>query len=230
MLHHSRPRGPIDQPPPALPQAIGDLGRVVGSALQSLRVARELLESTPAAADAYRHVLDAHHAGELASRIAMTIRAGRADQQPATCLAESVERAIATVRPLVPEGTSVRSAHYPGLRIAMERTELTRVLFNVLANAVVSGVGVSRPNDVRVRTRTHVDWVAIIVTDSGRGIPPAVLEQLRDARKGFDPESGLGSTLAVLRRSGGSLRVQTQNGIGTEVTLEVPRAHTGDEW
>jgi len=106
--------------------------------------------------------------------------------------------------------------------------EIRQVLVNLLLNACqASGDGQA----VLIQGRSDTDSagvpVAIVeVVDEGAGIPPSVLSQI------FDPffttkanGGGLGLCLCrdVMTRSGGSIVVTSEPGVGTRVTLTFPQ-------
>ena len=80
-----------------------------------------------------------------------------------------------------------------------------------------------------VQRSAHHDWIEIALRDTGRGIPPEALERI------FDPffttrPSGTGLGLAIARKivesMGGSIRAESQPGMGTVFLLWLRRAFT----
>jgi two-component system NtrC family sensor kinase len=74
------------------------------------------------------------------------------------------------------------------------------------------------------------DFVALSVHDSGTGIPPDLLSKIvepffttKSASKGTG--LGLSQVYGFARQSGGSLMVESEVGVGTVVTLYLPRSH-----
>ena len=73
------------------------------------------------------------------------------------------------------------------------------------------------------------DYVAVSVADAGSGIPPAILDKVFNpffTTKEVGKGSGLGlsQVLGVAQQLGGGVRIETQAGIGTTVTVYLPRA------
>jgi signal transduction histidine kinase/ActR/RegA family two-component response regulator len=73
------------------------------------------------------------------------------------------------------------------------------------------------------------DFVAIIVTDTGTGIPPKILEKVFDpffTTKEVGAGSGLGLSMVLgfAQQSSGSVRIESELGCGTTVTLYLPRS------
>jgi signal transduction histidine kinase len=130
-----------------------------------------------------------------------------------TCGAASVRIVSEVVGPLTVDG---------------EPALLERALFNVLSNAVKFS---HRGGTVVITGAVHQDRVVITVRDTGVGIPADELPQIftRFFRSEADaahsvPGAGLG--LAVVQESvqrhGGRVSVDSDLGIGTTVTLDLP--------
>jgi signal transduction histidine kinase len=75
----------------------------------------------------------------------------------------------------------------------------------------------------------------VTVTDHGEGMPPDVVAHVFDrfyradpSRTGAAGNSGLGLAIAswALREMGGDVRVESEVGAGTRVTLVVPASHS----
>jgi signal transduction histidine kinase len=78
-----------------------------------------------------------------------------------------------------------------------------------------------------VRVSCDPGKVTLVVADTGTGIEPAALSQV------FDPffttkEAGTGLGLSIVRKivdqHGGEVRIESDRGVGTEVTVTLPRA------
>ncbi|HWT31964.1 MAG TPA: response regulator, partial [Propylenella sp.] len=73
------------------------------------------------------------------------------------------------------------------------------------------------------------DYVAISLIDSGEGIPAEIRDRIFEpffTTKGADKGSGLGlsQVYGFVRQSGGHVRIVSEAGVGTSVTLLLPRA------
>ncbi len=114
--------------------------------------------------------------------------------------------------------------------VEVDRVLLAQALSNLLQNAVESYPAAGEgPIFVRVRAETRKvgTLVAIAIEDRGGGIDPAVLPQIGDP---FTSSKGTGRGLGVLnvRRvvellHGGTLEIQSELGVGTCMTLALPR-------
>ncbi len=113
--------------------------------------------------------------------------------------------------------------------VRIVRDQLQQVLLNLVLNAQ-QGDGEPRHTEDRnicIDTDEQGGTVIITVTDQGPGIPPEKLQTL------FQPfhstkSSGLGLGLyqckRIIEEHGGSIRVQSEVGRGTEVRIELPAA------
>lgn len=108
---------------------------------------------------------------------------------------------------------------------------LTQAILNVLQNALEAlpvGQG-GTEGLVEVRVRAENGEVRVLVSDTGVGIAPDDLTRVFKpfyTTKESDRHVGLGLSLAqeILRRHGGSLRIESDLGTGTRVTLSLPVA------
>jgi signal transduction histidine kinase len=117
-----------------------------------------------------------------------------------------------------------------GLFARVNGSELSRVISNLINNSVEAFTG---PGRVTVAIRGYTDQVAVIVSDNGKGIPPEVLARLGErgvthGKEGTSSGSGLGVYHAreTIEKAGGKFSIQSQIGMGTMITLTLPRAES----
>lgn len=118
--------------------------------------------------------------------------------------------------------------HEPPPIVRGDALMLRRILQNLVGNAVESLDG--RPGTVTVRTDADGERARITVADTGRGMSR---EQLDRAFDDFytTKEGGTGLGLSVVRRLvadlEGTLRVETEPGIGTRFVVDLPAGAKG---
>lgn len=110
---------------------------------------------------------------------------------------------------------------------AMDSSLLRHIVNNLLSNALKYS-----PDDspVTLTVRTEPEQIIFIIKDRGIGIPDADQERLfetfhRAANAKGVPGTGLG--LAIVKESvdqhGGTITIESQEGVGTTVTVALPR-------
>jgi len=125
--------------------------------------------------------------------------------------------------------------HGAPLTVLADREKLQQVVLNLLANAVKftpPGGKIS----VSCEPAPASDYVAVRVTDTGRGIPPDKLEaifepfvQVGRGTTGSGDGTGLGLAISrdLARAMGGDLVAESTPGAGSTFTLLLPRAEPG---
>ncbi len=157
------------------------------------------------------------------------------DPQPVD-LAETVDYCIQLTRRRADErGITVTSSlpEVPFTLIADPRA-CKQILLNLLSNAVKFSLPGGR---VEVTARIVQDRIRLTVRDNGVGIPASALSRIGQA---FEQASnnpllareGTGLGLALVRalatRHGGSVRIESEEHVGTLVTVELPLAVRGE--
>jgi signal transduction histidine kinase len=119
----------------------------------------------------------------------------------------------------------------PTPRVEANESRLGQVVVNLLVNASQALSESSAPrNEVRVRTWTDErGWALLAIEDNGEGIPANVIERVYDpffTTKPAHEGTGLGLSIVrnIVRGAGGSIRIDSEVGIGTRVTVELPPA------
>jgi signal transduction histidine kinase len=109
--------------------------------------------------------------------------------------------------------------------ISGDRARLKQVFVNILDNAAKHG-GSGKKIDAELAVEKN--WVIITVRDYGPGIPESELPHVKyKFYKGSSSVRGSGIGLSVsdeiMRLHGGELEIESQEGVGTKVTLRLPR-------
>jgi signal transduction histidine kinase len=117
-----------------------------------------------------------------------------------------------------------------GLFGKIDLTEFTVLLSNLLNNAVEARS--EFPLRVELTCESVKNLTRISIRDNGRGIPTSILSQLglNPVTYGKERGTGIGVLHAYrnIKKWGGTLAVSSQEGIGTEVILEIPRINAPD--
>jgi signal transduction histidine kinase len=140
-------------------------------------------------------------------------------------VAETVE-SFAAANPGVPVTRMALSAD---LRVTADPTEISRIVANLLDNAV--RYGGRRANPPRIATRGDHREAVVEVSDDGPGIAAADLDRIFEpfhrvhAEAGSPEGSGLGLTIArsLAERNGGRLTATSQPGAGATFRLSLAR-------
>ncbi len=105
---------------------------------------------------------------------------------------------------------------------------LVQVFVNLLLNAVDA---VGKGGRVRIAAESKHDpgWIRVTVTDDGHGIPAHALPYVFDPffttkPRGKGTGLGLSVSLGIVRQHGGDIRVESEPGKGTTVTVLLPAA------
>lgn len=110
----------------------------------------------------------------------------------------------------------------------MDRTQLIRVITNLVKNAIQAIPEEQPGKSVVVAIRRTDDWVKICVSDNGTGIAP------QDAPRIFEPKfttksSGMGLGLGIIKNIienyKGTITFETEVGKGTTFTVSLPLVH-----
>lgn len=110
------------------------------------------------------------------------------------------------------------------LRVAMPEEHLVQVLLNLVVNA---GDAVADDGAIVIACTSERDGVTIRVRDDGHGISAEDLDAIFDpffTTKSRERGTGLGLWVChtLVERWGGSIRVESEAGVGTVVTVDLP--------
>ncbi|MFF2267775.1 ATP-binding protein [Cellulosimicrobium cellulans] len=154
--------------------------------------------------------------------------AGHEDVAPGPVdVAELLDELRGTTLPVVRPGVALRTVAAPGLTLVTDRRLLSRVLRNLLTNAVKF----TDHGEVVLRAETDGEVVRFDVDDTGLGIPAdqldAVFEEFVQVPNRLQPTvRGTGLGLPYARRTsealGGTLVATSRPGEGSVFTLRLP--------
>jgi len=145
-------------------------------------------------------------------------------------LAELAQGCINLVRPLADARGITIGTQFEPATLKGDVARLRQVVINLLDNAIYYNYD---RGTIRVETRTEAETVALIVSDSGRGIAPEDLPHIfkrfyraDKARTHQERRAGLGLAIvkAIVVRAGGSVGIHSELEQGTTVTVRLPLA------
>src|SRR5215218_8306431 len=137
-------------------------------------------------------------------------------------LREAVQQAVERMEPLAESAGLGILVEGESARVPADSEWLQEVLLVLLSNAIKHS---SRGGDIRVRIRSG----AVTVEDEGAGISPADLPHIFERfyrGKGSSEGFGLGLSICkeLAERMGGSISINSREGVGTAVKVELPEA------
>src|SRR5262249_6944079 len=105
--------------------------------------------------------------------------------------------------------------------------QLQQVLLNILNNAHDAVLMQPFQPGIHVRTEARTETVVIHIEDNGPGIPKSELKKVFDpffTTKPVGKGTGLGLSISygIIREHNGDIRIQSEPGVGTTVTIELP--------
>jgi len=157
---------------------------------------------------------------------------------------EIVTRMIAILQRTLGEDIALKAALGGGLwPTATDSSQLEDALLNLAVNArdamPIGGQLVIETANVHLDEAyaahnvevTAGDYVAVIVSDTGSGMPPEVIERAFEpffTTKGVGHGSGLGLSMVYgfVKQSGGHVKIYSEAGHGTSIKLYLPRAES----
>jgi CheY-like chemotaxis protein len=214
-----------------LGRLLSDVAHEVSNPLTTLVARSAMIRMSSTLADAHRHAGIIEEQGQRAARSMRTLSVFGQHHEPGRVLIdlnEVVSVALELQRhQLAGSNITVAVEIEPGLpHVSGEEQELQQVVLNLVLNAF-EAIAAARPRGA-ITVSTHADeervWVSI--RDDGPGMPPEV------ADRAFQPffttkEERLGLGLGIARElaiaHGGDIAAHSVEGVGTIVTLTLPR-------
>jgi signal transduction histidine kinase len=106
--------------------------------------------------------------------------------------------------------------------ITMDPETLTQAFINIMKNGMQA---MGQGGTLRIEAKSLKDGVEVMISDSGSGIPPEQMEKIFNYYY-TTKEKGVGLGLPIAHRiieaHGGQLRIESQVGSGTKVTVRLP--------
>jgi two-component system heavy metal sensor histidine kinase CusS len=214
-----------------------DLAHELRTPVNNIRGEIEVALARSRSASEYREVLNSNleEVVRLSELIASLLFLARTES-PGTCLKRehiSVDQLLQTVKdyyegPADQAGVALTINSSPGLKAVLDSSLIKRAIGNLVSNALAH-----TPIDgsISLNASEGCDGLEISVRDSGCGVPPQFIERLFDRFYRVDParsqqSGGFGLGLSIVRGimvlHGGDVRIASEVGKGTHVTLTIP--------
>ncbi|MEN0067522.1 MAG: hybrid sensor histidine kinase/response regulator [Myxococcota bacterium] len=138
-----------------------------------------------------------------------------------------VHSALAVAQSQLPDGTCIEVECDADLTVVCDRTDLGRILVNLVVNAGHAMVEAQTPNPtLRIEATGHAEHVQLRVSDNGPGVPQALRDRIFEPRFTTRPArggTGLGLSIArqLMEANHGSLRLVDNDGIGATFELRM---------
>jgi signal transduction histidine kinase len=120
-----------------------------------------------------------------------------------------------------------------GIDVEFDQARMQRAMINLISNASEAMVGtgedpakfaVQNPK-LRIVTRREADTVVITVSDNGPGIPPEIMEKIREplfTTKSFGTGLGIPAVDQIANQHGGHMEVKSEVGHGAHFSIHIP--------
>jgi PAS domain S-box-containing protein len=127
-----------------------------------------------------------------------------------------------------------------GKKIPFDPGRMSRALINMLSNATEAMVGKGgeefkgQGDQARIKVRTYQaeEHVFLEVSDNGPGIPPEMLDKIREplfTTKQFGTGLGIAAIEQIAMLHGGSLSITSVVGLGTSFAVKIPAEASREE-
>jgi signal transduction histidine kinase len=241
LVQKSRRRDRIEQARLSRVQRLEGLGRIAGGIAHDLGNTIRIMQSTflllkPSLADRPDTLSLVNEADQsLRGARAMIERllafARRQELRPEVTV---IDECIAGFAPILRQAAGPRIAldlklAGTGSAARLDPVQLEATLLNLILNARDAmpdgGTITVATETVGLRSGPAGQWVQITVTDTGIGMPPAVLERAFDpffTTKGHGNGLGLSQALGFVQQSAGDVQLDSEEGHGTTVRLMFP--------
>jgi two-component system NtrC family sensor kinase len=108
--------------------------------------------------------------------------------------------------------------------IVCSPSKINQVFLNLITNAAQA---IEDAGEIMLKTERRDDSVAVVITDTGCGIPPELMDQIRDpffTTKDVGQGTGLGLSIVdeIVRSHGGELLIESEIGVGSTFTVLLP--------
>ncbi len=138
------------------------------------------------------------------------------------------------IKEIADKGIRFIETYHPQLpKIKVDRTQMHQVFLNLFLNAIQA-----MPNggELKIEARPAIprpsggltqNFIKVVISDSGRGIPPHIIQKIFDpffTTKSKGIGLGLSITYQIIKKHGGTIKVDSQWEKGTSFVINLPEA------
>jgi signal transduction histidine kinase len=154
--------------------------------------------------------------------LAQAGRAGQGSRRRGFDLMLTIKEIAAILEPTIPNGFEIRIAPQAMCMVLGDPTDIYRILFNLVQNAVAVARNGARISFVAIDIEYQAPMVAVRIVDDGPGLPKMIKSQLFRPTASTTGGSGLGIAIAreLAERNGAALRL-ADGPRGTSYVLEL---------
>lgn len=143
------------------------------------------------------------------------------------------------IKDIADRGITFVERYNPGLpKVKADLNQMHQVFLNLFLNAIQA-----MPNGGELRIEagpvfskslnpSHADYVQVAVSDTGQGMPANILSKIFDpffTTKAKGVGLGLSISYQIIKKHGGTIRVESQTGNGTSFFITLPLLNGGGE-
>ncbi len=194
------------------------LRRKMGKLPEELRAPLEPLVETALA--------EAQRLDTLLHQFLRSMRPTRLNREPVQ-VNELINQVLEVLTPeIAPRGISVQQSCCEDLPLLQaDGAQLFQVFYNLIRNAYQSIPGAE--GGIYIQTDYNDNDVRILISDTGTGISHEVMGSMYEPfRSTKEKGNGLGLLIVrrIVREHGGTLGIASKEGVGTSITITLPRA------
>jgi signal transduction histidine kinase len=217
----------------AVADAVPTLHAAIEASAIDQRVKERLLQKVD---DTPEIVQDAKQASvlirEMISGLSDYIRNKKPNEAPVIDPGPVIQFTVNMFQRITIEKANTAKVGYRGSRqlphVRISAVDLTQVLVNLVNNATQAVQARGEPNrNVALEARIQGDMLELQVRDEGVGMPPEVLKKVGTPWFSTRSEGtglGIANCQRLIGRAGGRMRIESEQGVGTTVTILLPTA------
>ncbi len=180
-------------------------------------ILKDALRETGRCVDLVRNLLTFSHMGQLEAEGFRRIDCADIFERVSRLLAYRIEKDNIRVLRCIPEECR---------KIRARGNSLQQVLLNLMTNAL-DAVHETETKEIRFEVRPAGEWIEIVLSDTGCGIPAEQMKRIFDpffTTKPVGKGTGLGLSVSrsIIESQGGKIRCESEMGKGTTFIMELP--------